>query len=82
MQPLEAFDAKLAALHMRGQWKSEEFLQRAIGGPKPAGVPALWTWRQVTALLDEAGQVMPEAMQARRSLIFQNPALPPAPRTR
>jgi len=76
MQPLEAFDAKLAALHMRGQWKSEEFLQRAIGGPKPAGVPALWTWRQVTALLDEAGQVMPEAMQARRSLIFQNPALP------
>lgn len=76
MQPLEAFDAKLAGLHMRGQWKSEEFLQRAIGGPKPAGVPALWRWEQVTALLDEAGRVMPEAMQARRSLIFQNPGLP------
>ena len=74
--PLEAFDAKLAGVNMRGQWKSEEFLQRAIGGPKPAGVPALWTWKEVTALLDEAGQVMPEAMQARRSLIFQNPALP------
>lgn len=40
MQPLEAFDAKLAGVHMRGQWKSEEFLQRAIGGPKPAGMPA------------------------------------------
>jgi 1-hydroxy-2-naphthoate dioxygenase len=76
MRSLEAFDAKLAGLHMRGQWKSEEFLQKAIGGPKPAGVPALWTWEQVTALLDEAGTVMPEAMQARRSLIFQNPALP------
>jgi 1-hydroxy-2-naphthoate dioxygenase len=76
MQPLEAFDAKLASVYMRGQWKSEEFLQRAVGGPKPAGVPALWTWKQVTALLDEAGEVMPEALQARRSLIFQNPALP------
>lgn len=76
MQVLEAFDAKLAGLHMRGQWKSEEFLQRAIGGPKPAGVPALWKWPEVTALLDEAGTVMPEAMQARRSLIFQNPGLP------
>ncbi len=76
MQLLEAFDAKLAGVHMRGQWKSEEFLQRAIGGPKPAGVPALWRWGEVAALLEEAGQVMPEAMQARRSLIFQNPALP------
>jgi 1-hydroxy-2-naphthoate dioxygenase len=75
MQSLEVFDAKLASLHMRGQWKSEEFLQKAIGGPKPAGAPTLWTWQQVTALLDEAGTVMPEAMQARRSLIFQNPAL-------
>jgi 1-hydroxy-2-naphthoate dioxygenase len=76
MRELEAFDAKLASVHMRGQWKSEEFLQRAIGGPKPAGVPALWPWDQVANLLDEAGRVMPEAMQARRSLIFQNPALP------
>ena len=73
---LEAFDAKLAKSHIRGQWKSEVFLQAAIGGPKPAGVPALWTWREVTGLLDEAGRVMPESMSARRSLIFQNPGLP------
>jgi gentisate 1,2-dioxygenase len=33
-------------------------------------------WEPVTALLEEAGGVMPEAMQARRSLIFQNPGLP------
>jgi 1-hydroxy-2-naphthoate dioxygenase len=76
MHGMAAFDAKLAAAHMRGQWKSEEFLQRAIGGPQPAGVPALWRWGDVTGLLDEAGQVMPEALQARRSLIFQNPGLP------
>ena len=73
---LEAFDAKLAKSHIRGQWKSEEFLQKAIGGPKPAGQPAIWRWQDVTALLDEAGRVMPESMTARRSLIFQNPALP------
>ena len=73
---LEAFDAKLAKSNIRGQWKSEEFLQKAIGGPKPAGAPAIWKWADVTALLDEAGRVMPESMTARRSLIFQNPALP------
>lgn len=73
---LAAFDAKLAKSHMRGQWKSEVFLQAAIGGPKPAGAPAIWKWCDVTALMDEAGQVMPESMTARRSLIFQNPALP------
>ena len=73
---LEAFDAKLAKSNIRGQWKSEAFLQKAIGGPKPAGAPAIWRWADVTALLDEAGHVMPESMTARRSLIFQNPALP------
>ncbi|HWG07232.1 MAG TPA: cupin domain-containing protein [Beijerinckiaceae bacterium] len=73
---LDAFDAKLARSHLRGQWKSEDFLTRAIGGPKPAGVPALWSWRDVTALLEEAASVMPESLQARRSLIFQNPELP------
>lgn len=73
---LEGFDAKLASVHMRGQWKSEEFLQRAIGGPQPAGVAALWPWSQITAMLEEAGRVMPDSLQARRSLIFQNPGLP------
>jgi 1-hydroxy-2-naphthoate dioxygenase len=76
MQAMEAFDAKLAALHMRGQWKSEEMLLKAVDGPKPAGIPALWKWGLVTSLLDEAGTVMPDALQARRSLIFQNPGLP------
>ena len=69
-------DEKLAAANMRGQWKSEAFLSAAIGGPKPAGEPAVWRWRDVMALMDEAERAMPESMQARRSIIFQNPALP------
>lgn len=74
-QALAALDEKLAANHMRGQWKSEAFLAAAIGGARPAGAPALWTWGQVMGLLDEAERAMPESLQARRSLIFQNPAL-------
>lgn len=73
---LAQFDEKLAAAGMRGQWKSEEFLARAIGGPKPAGQLAKWTWKDVTGYLDEAGVVMPQSLQSRRSLIFQNPGLP------
>ena len=69
-------DEKLAAANMRGQWKSEAFLSAAIGGPKPAGSPAVWRWRDVMACMDEAERAMPESLQARRSLIFQNPALP------
>ncbi len=73
---LEAFDEKLARSNMRGQWKSEGFLNAAVGGPKPAGVPAMWTWAQVVELMAEAGDVMRESRQARRALMFHNPGLP------
>src|SRR3954470_8993200 len=73
---LTKLDEKLVAHHMRGQWKSEAFLSAALGGARPAGVPALWKWSQVMELLDDARQAMPESLQARRSLIFQNPGLP------
>src|SRR4051794_1205321 len=72
---LDEFDKKLARAGMRGQWQSEQFLQNAIRGPKPAGAPVLWRWSDVAAFLEEAGSVMPESIQARRSLIFQNPEL-------
>jgi len=70
------FDQRLADHNLRGQWKSEGFLSASIGGPRPSGEPAVWGWDQVTQLLDEAGNVLPESLQARRSLIFQNPGLP------
>src|SRR3954466_11939914 len=72
---MEEFDAKLARANIRGQWKSEGFLQAAIGGPKPAGSPQVWRWAETQALLEEAGRVMPESLQARRSLIYHNPDL-------
>ncbi|MDF2118636.1 cupin domain-containing protein [Roseiarcaceae bacterium H3SJ34-1] len=72
---LAMFDDRLAQVRLRGQWKSEEFLSHAIGGPKPAGLPAVWQWSLVCEMLEEAGRVIPESLQARRSLIFQNPGL-------
>ncbi len=72
---LAELDAKLAASHMRGQWKSEAFLSAAIGGPKPAGAAFAWRWAEVLELMGAAERAMPESLQARRSLIFQNPAL-------
>lgn len=73
---LRVFDAKLAAHSMRGQWTAEPLLQASIGGPKPAGKPYLWAWPMVEALLAEAGAALPESMEARRSLLFNNPGLP------
>lgn len=72
---LRAFDAKLAAHSMRGQWTAEPFLQASIGGPQPAGKPYLWAWPMVEKLLEEAGAALPESMEARRSLLFNNPGL-------
>jgi 1-hydroxy-2-naphthoate dioxygenase len=73
---MSALDQRLSEHNLRGQWKSEGFLSAAVGGPRPAGEPARWHWGDVTKLLDEAGAAMPESLQARRSLIFQNPGLP------
>lgn len=74
-ESLADFDKRLEKFNVRGQWKSEEFLSKAMGGPKPAGCPNVWKWTEVASLLDSARDVMPESMRARRSLIFQNPEL-------
>lgn len=73
---LEEFDRHLTSHNIRGQWRSEEFLSKAIGGPSPAGVVKVWKWDLVSSLLKSALTAMPESMRARRSLIFQNPGLP------
>ena len=75
VKSLEQFDAKLAKLHMRGQWKVDELLVQTIGGPKPAGSPHLWKWSAVHPLLLEACDVLPESFTARRHLGFLNPGL-------
>ena len=73
---LEAFDEKLARANIRGQWKSEGFLNASIGGPRPAGQAVKWAWAELMSHMDRAGEVMRESGQARRALMFHNPGLP------
>jgi 1-hydroxy-2-naphthoate dioxygenase len=73
---LKELDEVLARHGLRGQWRSEEFLSKALDGPKPAGLAGVWKWNNVTSFLAQAEQIMPASLQARRSLIFQDPSLP------
>ena len=73
---LAQFDAELAAEHITGQWLIDPLLERLTGGPRPAGVPHIWRWADIKARLDEACDVLPEGLTARRSLALMNPALP------
>lgn len=74
---LEEFAEGLHARHMRGTWEAEPFLNASIGGPKPAGIPYIWRWSEVYGALQEASQLMPESLTARRNINFSNPALEP-----
>jgi len=81
---LEAFNAKLAAAHMRGQWTSDEARDAGQGGtwrgeawePHLRGEPYVWKWAQTEVFLRESCDAIPESFTARRSLIFQAPGLP------
>ncbi len=72
---LEEFDSELAKVHMRGQWQYDRMLGTVIGGPKPAGVPAIWRWNNILEKLVESCDVLEESFTARRNLTFINPAL-------
>jgi 1-hydroxy-2-naphthoate dioxygenase len=72
---LKSLDEKLKKAGMYGQWTADLYLQQVTDGPKPAGVPNVWRWDEVSALLDEACTAMPESLTARRSLMFVNPGL-------
>jgi 1-hydroxy-2-naphthoate dioxygenase len=73
---LGAFDEELAQSHMRGQWQYDDLLVKAIGGPRPAGLPYIWSWETLHSKLLKACEVMPESLTARRSLSLINPGLP------
>lgn len=75
IKSLDEFTTALNAQHMRGQWQADELLQRAIDGPKPAGIPFIWHWESVHRALLEACEVMPESLTARRNISFANPGL-------
>ena len=72
---LAAFDEKAAQLNLRGQWIAEQHLMRAIGGPRPAGVPYRWSWLATKEALDEATIALGPVDTARRHLTFINPGL-------
>ena len=72
---LKAFDEELKRVHMTGQWIYEELLSKAIGGPRPKGVPYVWPWELVYPKLLEACDALPESETARRSLLFNNPGI-------
>jgi 1-hydroxy-2-naphthoate dioxygenase len=73
--PIKAFDEKLAKANIYGQWITDPMLQNVLDGPRPAGDPYLWRWKDTRALLEQARSVMPESYTARRSLMFNNPGL-------
>ena len=72
---LEAFDEAIIEDHLEGQWKADAYLEKAIGGPAPSGVPYVWRWETVHARLLEACRAIPETFTARRHLGFMNPKL-------
>jgi 1-hydroxy-2-naphthoate dioxygenase len=73
---LEAFNKKVAASHLIGNWLTEPGLSALTDGPKPQCAPHLWKWQMVRDYLMETFAVLPEADEARRVLTFLNPMLP------
>jgi len=70
------FDAHLAELHIRGQWRVDELLNtERADGPRPMGIPYIWKWAMVRQALSEACEVLTDSLTQRRSLIFINPEL-------
>lgn len=74
-EALAVFDQQAAGQYLRGQWIAEEHLMRAIGGPRPAGIPYRWAWDDVEKALAEATIALGPVDTARRHLTFVNPGL-------
>ncbi|NWL26731.1 naphthalene 1,2-dioxygenase [Paenarthrobacter ureafaciens] len=75
LSPLEAFNQRAAQKNLQGQWIAEEHLLRAIGGPRPAGIPFRWHWKDVETALEEATVALGPVDTARRHLTFINPGM-------
>jgi gentisate 1,2-dioxygenase len=71
----EQFDGEIEALHLRGQWRFDEDVQRISKGAPPSGDPFLWKWTEIHSVLLEACDVMPDSLRQRRNVSFMNPGL-------
>lgn len=73
---IAAFDGELESVHMVGQWKFDHLLEKLLDGPLPAGVPFLWSWQTISAMLEKSLKALPNSDTVRRTLAFSNPGLP------
>ncbi len=79
---LEALALDLDAANMRGQWQNESSRRTTgewaddIWTPTARGQPWLWPAKEVRQFLDRSAKVLPESRDSRRSIVFNNPALP------
>lgn len=79
---LEILAEHMAAMNMRGQWQNDAGRQ-ASGAwaddtwtPAPHGQACLWKAAPIHAFLERSAKVLPESLTSRRSILFNNPALP------
>ncbi len=85
LQPKDSLDAlarDLDAAHMRGQWQNES-KRRDTGTwkvdmwtPVARGQAWLWPAKELRSFLDRSAAALPETKDSRRSIVFNNPALP------
>jgi 1-hydroxy-2-naphthoate dioxygenase len=73
LSPLKKLEAELEAVHMRGQWLSNE--ARFFDGPMPTAVPHVWRWSDISRKLLDACVALPDSRTARRNFTFFNPGL-------
>ena len=75
----------MATPNLRGQWQIDANRPQNVrkGGngqlfiePMPAGIPHVWRWTDMQAILQQACEAMTESNTARRALMFTNPKLP------
>ena len=79
---LEALALDLDAANMRGQWQNESNRRNTgawvddIWTPSARGQAWLWPAAEIRQFLDRSAKVLPESQTSRRSIVFNNPALP------
>lgn len=75
-EALDKLNVELKGVNMIGQWMFDALLEKAIGGPAPAGIPFHWPWTTVSDMLEKSVTALPDSKTARRTLGFSNPGLP------
>ncbi|TMB64855.1 MAG: cupin domain-containing protein, partial [Deltaproteobacteria bacterium] len=70
-EELKGFEQELESAYLVGEWQIPRRPQ-----PDPGGVPHIWKWDFMVAMMRQAGEVLGLEEGGRRSLLFTNPAIP------